>query len=220
MYNIKPIINISKHVALVGNSDCLLNKDYSKEIDSYEDVIRFNFANILPQYTGTKTTIRWINCEINIPAAREHCKQVKTDEDLRQYIIKHFCNVKLIAWESIKDKLLLYTPNINVYKPNGLCTLKNINTYLDTHLPNIKTRFNDDVTDCWPRTGFQAILTCIQSGCIVHLYGFDTVKKEIIHHYSKNHKYIVDKIKHHQVKIEIDILNELIQQSLVINHTL
>lgn len=215
LYNIRPIINISRKIALVGNSDSLLTHDYSKEIDSYQDVMRFNFSNILPTHTGTKTTIRWVNCPIDIHSARQHTT-LTSDIQLIAYIKKLFIGPKVIAWDSIKTKLHLYSKNINIYKPNGLCTTKNVNEYLDT-LPNITTRF-DLSYDSWPRTGFQAILTCIKSGCIPHLYGFDITPKNVIYHYSKKQQYITDSIKEHQVKTEVMILKELVDNNYVVIH--
>lgn len=216
LFNIRPIINVSKKIALVGNSDSLLNKDYSQEIDSYQDVIRFNFSNILPKFTGSKTTIRWINCPIDIHSAKQHNQTLISDLLFNQYVKKLFIGPKVIAWDSIKDKLLLYSNKIQVHKPNGLCTNKNINDYLDT-LSNITTRFDTSINS-WPRTGFQAVLTCIKSGCIPHLYGFDITERNVIYHYSKTQKYIVDNITEHQVKTEVNILRELRDNNYVVIH--
>lgn len=214
LFGVKPTIMISKNVAIVGNSDKLLEKDWSKTVDKYDDVIRFNFANIKlkGQFTGTKTTIRWINCNINVLAAQEHDLSVKTVEHLKKYINRLFTNVKIIAWDSLKDKLLTFNKSLIVHKPNGLCTLENINSYLEQL--GVTNRF-EERPNCWPRTGFHAILTCIKSGCTPHLYGFDLAKKKQISHYSLNQKYIVSKITCHQVEKEIDILNELIKKEYV-----
>ena len=216
LYNIRPIINVSRKIALVGNSDSLLNKDFSKEIDAYPEVMRFNFSNILPKYTGTKTTIRWVNCPIDMHSAKQHVPTLANDYQFIQYVKKLFIGPKIIAWDSIKDKLHLFSKNIQVYKPNGLCTNKNVNDYLDT-LPNIKTRFDTSI-ESWPRTGFQAILTCIRSGCTPHLYGFDVTPRNVIYHYSKAQQYITDKITEHQVKTEVNILKELVDNKYVVLH--
>lgn len=216
LYNIRPIINVSKSIALVGNSDSLLAHDYSKEIDSYQDVMRFNFSNMLPTHTGTKTTIRWVNCPIDIHSAKQHTN-ITSDSQLAPYIRKLFVGPKVIAWDSIKDKLHLYSKDINVHKPNGLCTIKNVNDYLDT-LPNIKGRFDLSLTKSWPRTGFQAILTCIRSNCTPHLYGFDITPKNVIYHYSKTQKYVTDNIVEHQVRAEVNILRELVDNNYVVVH--
>ena len=210
---IKPELEISRKVAIIGNSDKLLTRDYSKLIDTYDEVIRFNFGDIRSQYTGKKTTIRWINCNINIADAKEHNQEITDIYSFRRYINQRFTGIKIIAWDSLKDELLKYNKDLEIYRPNSLCTLSNINEYLNT-LPEIKSRF-DAQDNCWPRTGFQAILTCIKSGCTPHLFGFDIKKRKEYRHYSLNNKYIVDKVQQHQINREIDILNELIKHKYI-----
>ena len=60
LVGVSPILKVTPKVCLVGNSDRLLQKDYSREIDSYKTIIRFNYGNILTKYTGKKTDIRFL----------------------------------------------------------------------------------------------------------------------------------------------------------------
>ena len=213
-YHTTPELRVSKNIALIGNSNSLLNKDYSKEIDSFEDVIRFNFGDIKSKYTGTKTTIRWFNCPINIPSADEHNPDIKNSAHMSEYINKLLKdNPKIICWDSTKEEINKYKKNLNYYKPNEFCAFGYINSYLSQL--GINTKF-DLINNCWPRTGFHAIITCLRSGCKPHLYGFDLEDNKIIKHYSNNRRYFVKEMKCHQVSREIEILKELKQKGFII----
>ena len=213
LFNINPSIVVFKKIALIGNSDILLAKRHGKKIDKYGDVMRFNFADLKPIHTGKKTTMRWINCPINIHSVQEHNNNIKTQKDYRNYIINKTKNVKIICWPSLEKKLKKMNQKIKCYKPNGLCNPKNINQLLAKL--GIRTRFIEK-PNSWPRTGMHAILTCIKSGLIPHLYGFDFKKRKIIQHYSKNRVYCPEKIAFHQIDVEIDIINELQAKGLII----
>ena len=56
----KEIFSDTKSVAIVGNSEKLLNKNFGKEIDGYDFVIRFNRAPTknYEKYVGQKTSLR------------------------------------------------------------------------------------------------------------------------------------------------------------------
>lgn len=56
----KEIFSGTKSVAIVGNSEKLLDKNFGKEIDSYDFVIRFNRAPTknYEKYVGQKTSLR------------------------------------------------------------------------------------------------------------------------------------------------------------------
>ena len=211
-YGTKPNLFVSKKIAIVGNSDILLNKQYGSIIDSYDDVIRFNFGDLKKDITGLKTTIRWVNCPIDIYSAKEHNKNV-TEHGLNDYCIKLFGNTKIICWDNLKKQLGKISGDFKFFTPNEMCVFGNINSYLKQL--GIETLF-DVIPNCWPRTGFQAVLTCIRSGCVPHLYGFDTIKKNKIKHYSDNAEYLVDKIKQHQIDTEIMVLQEMERKGLII----
>ena len=214
-HNITPELMVSKNIALVGNSNSLLSGKYSKMIDSFDDVIRFNYGDLNKDITGLKTTIRWINCPIDIASSKEHNKNIKTLDDVKVYTRKLFKNVNIICWKSLQDKMAEIDSSFKFYLPNELCTLPNINKYLE--VLGVKHRFVE-VENCWPRTGFQAVLTCIKSGCKPHLFGFDIEHNKIIKHYSLSTNYIVDKMTQHQVDNEVIILNELKDMELIVVH--
>lgn len=212
LHNIVPELVVFPKLALVGNSNCLLTKKYGSLIDSFDTVVRFNFGDLDKTVTGLKTDIRWINCPINIESAREHNKQVTTDQALKTYTTKLFTGTKIICWDSLRSKL---GSQFDYYTPNELCTLPNINSYLEEL--GVKHRFNV-VENCWPRTGFQAVLTCIKSGIKPHLFGFDLNHNKVIKHYSLTTGYQVSHMTQHQVDNEVIILQELQQKGLIFVH--
>ncbi|AYV82342.1 MAG: hypothetical protein Homavirus33_4 [Homavirus sp.] len=214
-YNITPELKVSKKIALVGNSNSLLSGKYAKMIDSFDDVIRFNYGDLKANITGLKTTIRWINCPIVIESAKEHNKSIVTIDDMNKYTQKLFNNISIICWKSLQDKMSPIDSTFKFYTPNEYCTLGNINGYLETL--GVKHRFTV-VENCWPRTGFQAVLTCIRSGCVPHLFGFDIECHKIIKHYSLATNYSVAHMTQHQIDNEVIILNELKNMGLIIVH--
>jgi hypothetical protein len=60
---ITPDLLLSEKVAIVASSSRLKENNYGEEIDSYEDVIRFNRAPTqgYREYVGSKTTLRVVN---------------------------------------------------------------------------------------------------------------------------------------------------------------
>lgn len=216
LFGIKPKIMVSKDICLVGNSSGLLKNDYAKDIDGFDDIIRFNFGDTLNKYTGRKTTIRWVNCNINMSAVSEHNQLITDDKLFKRYLDKHFTGIHVIAWTKLQKQLQKHLSDgnkIEYHEPNNLCSFKAVNKYLEQL--DINIRF-DIIPNCWPRTGFQAILTCLRSGCKPYLYGFDINNNKKINHYSKNRIYEVDKMKHHQIDTEILVLNELVKRKLII----
>ena len=61
---VSPSLHINGSVAIVGSSGSLLNKNYGKFIDTFDNVIRFNRAEVSETYKdhiGLKTTLRVVN---------------------------------------------------------------------------------------------------------------------------------------------------------------
>ena len=215
LYGINPKITISKKVAIVGNSDNLLEKEYGREIDMFDDVIRFNFAdtNLHPKNTGTKTTIRWVSCPIRLAFAFEHKKDVRSQLAFHKYSREIFKDIVVIARKGSHKQIRAFDKNIRCFGPNEYYSIEETNKYL-TKL-GVKTKLKI-IKNSKPRTGLIAILTAIHSGCKPHIYGFDLVKKEYIRHYSLNRKYVVKDLKIHQINTEVAILKELEKKKLII----
>lgn len=59
-----PPLDIDGSIAIIFSSKNILNKEYGKEIDSFDNVIRFNDAVVdgYEKFVGTKTTLWVLNC--------------------------------------------------------------------------------------------------------------------------------------------------------------
>ncbi len=51
LQHVDPSLELSKRIALIGSSNCLLKTKYGADIDQYDDVIRFNRGKPLIEYT-------------------------------------------------------------------------------------------------------------------------------------------------------------------------
>jgi len=207
LFGVQPKILISKKVAIVGNSNSLLSKKYGREINSFPDIIRFNFAELKREYTGTKTTLRWFRSPININSAKQHKLSIDSDEKLAMYVKQLTKNTRVLTSYIFKSKLEQINKDIKFY--NIDCVYNDFdvtNKYLRSL--GVKTQFENRKM-CWPRTGFLAVLICLKSGAKPYLYGFDLEHKKYIKHYGTNYVFSTDNIKYHQVSKEINILLEL-----------
>lgn len=215
LYNITPTLIVSKKVCVVGNSDILLRTKYGTEIDIFDDVIRFNFADTVQhkKHTGSKTTIRWVSCPISKQFATEHNKDVQTYLQYYFYGKRLFTDISVICKKKAHYYIKNFTKTATTYKPNEFYSLYKVNDYLKQL--NVKEQFLYE-KNCKPRTGLICILTLIKSGCRPYVYGFDTEEKPIMRHYSLNRRYIVDNVKIHQINLEIKILKELEQKNLIV----
>lgn len=214
-YGVTPKLNVSKKIALVGNSDILFRKDYSKEINSFGTVIRFNYGDVIGKFTGTKTTIRWLNGPLTHTCARHYNNKIVDCYTYMKFVKRIFKNCAIIAWPVLYTKMRELTGNKRCHQPNNLHIFKNVNAFLKQL--GIITRFSTAKKNCWPRTGFHAILTCIRSGCIPYLYGFDIHEKNRIGHYGDGKfEQVTNDIVCHQVRTEIKVLKEMSRKKLVV----
>lgn len=215
LFNIQPELYISSNVAIVGNSDSLLKKKYGRLIDQFQDVFRFNYADHIKDHTGTKTTIRWINSPIELYSARVHNKSINIT-NFKEYTEQLTSFTKVISWPHKVSKLKKLNPNGDYYHPTSPCSLKFINSVLADI--GIASRFDTRKHNCYPRTGFYAIISCLKSGCKPHLFGFDLTYRPVIQHYSKIRSYSVKNIAYHQIPTEIIILQEMEKKDLIVVH--
>ena len=60
---IKPSLEISENIAIVGSSASLLDSNFGKEIDKFNEVVRFNRAPTknYEDFVGEKTSYRVVN---------------------------------------------------------------------------------------------------------------------------------------------------------------
>jgi hypothetical protein len=190
---------VNKKIAIVGNSNSIMSKDLSNEIDSFDSIIRFNFSNVKNRYTGKKTTIRWIRCPINMKSVQQHNKNIITEEGYKNYIRELLRNQRVLCSNHVRRKLELIDCKCRYYPiSSDFNNWDILNDYLKSI--GISIKFNN-IEGCWIRTGLLAILTCIRSGCKPYIYGFDRNVKKYIKHYDSNYVYNIKNISYHQNNI-------------------
>ena len=80
--HISPDLKIGPRVAIIGSSGKLEDSGLGEEIDSYDDVIRFNRAptELYEEDVGSKTTIRVVNSHVfaNVPVPNPFIRFIKS----------------------------------------------------------------------------------------------------------------------------------------------
>jgi hypothetical protein len=160
-------------VAIVGSSANLLNAKQGRLIDTFDNVIRFNRAEVSDKYSdyaGTKTTLRVVNNHVfdNI----DIIKQGYTNSPKK--FVKKLRNTNILyvgpdegPWSRRKK---------NTHKSNNLfkfnySELEQLKQYIQ-----IETEKNFQV-------GTIMTVLCVSSNIKPHLFGFDLTKQKRTHYY-------------------------------------
>jgi len=108
-------IIFQKNIIIVGNSSQLLDLQQGKHIDSYDIIIRFNFAleNLSPEITGIKTNI-WSYAMVN----EKTCKKVYKNTKYKPEYTMRYGNTPL----NISEKDFVFPPQ--PYKKECIDLLK------------------------------------------------------------------------------------------------
>mgnify|MGYP000612512560 CR=1 FL=1 len=134
-----------KTIALVGNSQCLFDHTYGKDIDKHDIVVRFNKGKIVsPDSQGTRTDVLALACFL---AGRD---------------IKKMFGAKWLLWTSPKTKKFF---------PYGWSTLSKL-VFLPNSLWR---DINEDYLDGFrPSSGFFVLCYLVEKKpASISLYGFD-----------------------------------------------
>ena len=168
----KKPIELNGSVALVGNSDALLNKGYGKAIDAHDTVFRFNLCDLNPKYredVGTK--VSYCLFSLNISTHQfPHSKQ-----------------------EYMRFVQLCRKSNVICYPDHT----KNVRKF--SRKPYIKTIAYEQINDVYrqllgkgaiqfprehhPRNGIKLLACLLCEGIKPTLYGFDLEERESNTHY-------------------------------------
>lgn len=167
LLHITPDLFLSERVALVGSSGRLKDTLYGEEIDSMEDVVRFNRA-ITDGYeslVGTKRTLTVANIHVfgNQQLGRPSGWTQNNPNFIRR--LRH-------------QRILYFGPVI----PNSSWDNRANNTHSSCTL--YKADYNKfKVNKKQPTVGFGFIKACVLSGIVPHLYGFDLDNSRHRDHY-------------------------------------
>lgn len=185
-------------IALIGNSSKLLNSNYSKLIDSYDWVIRFNQARVkgFENHVGSKTSIRMVN---------HHVFTGTTNSSL-------FSEYDVNFIPSIEEPIILckYLSNFK-----NIAKLRNIKipiSYVSDEVYNKACNILDDKTS--PSMGFIAIIFSLEIFDEVSIFGFDLDKQNNPSHYweKTNNIYATN---FHNFNIENEAIKKLIKSDKI-----
>ena len=176
---LKPLlIRNSDKIALVGNSSCIIDSGYGKDIDDYNIVFRFNLGNIHRSYDsdlGIKTSLRALNGKISNVLVKEYDNICKTGRSKRytEDQIAYLLSSRLVVADKrmsidIADKygITVYTKKFNHRK---------IMNFLSDHkLLYSGAKHNAEIkSGITPTSGLIYALTLLNFICHIDVYGID-----------------------------------------------
>ena len=172
--NQKPL-NIEGSVAIVGNSDLLVSEGFGAEIDSYDNIFRFNLANIDKQFhsaVGSKTDFFLMSQNITT---------YKFPHNKEQYMrfISHCRPASIICYPE-------HTKNVKKFNKKPLVmtlTPNSANTVFLKKLTLSPVKFSQKNH---PRNGVKLLACLLDAGISPHLYGFDLGDRGDNKHYYDN----------------------------------
>lgn len=170
---VTPDLYFTGSVAIVGSSGNLLNTKHGSFIDSFDNVIRFNRAEVSARYSeqaGTKTTLRVVNNHVfdNIDITK-----VGYTNSPKKFV-KNLRNSNILyvgpdegPWSRRKK---------NTHKSNNLFKFNYSNLEQLKQYLKLDTEKNFQV-------GTIMTVLCIVSNITPHLFGFDLIKQKRTHYY-------------------------------------
>lgn len=169
--HIVPKLLISESVAIVGSSGRLVNCPVGQEIDSFDDVVRFNRAPTKgwEKFCGSKTTVRVANSHVFVgkPLQREGWIQRDTK------FIKRIKKSNVVAYCGRQH----WERRANCVHPTSKAF------QIDPALNSVLKRKLDLKIKKQLTVGMIFIAICIDSGLVPHLYGFDVEQDRPRDHY-------------------------------------
>jgi hypothetical protein len=195
---ITPDIVIDKCVALVGSSANLIDKSYGKEIDSFDEIIRFNRAPTegYESDVGSRTTIRCSNGHVFKGIPPDNRFNIKTQNP---NFIKNESNSKIIVVEYEKG----YGDGKKyIHETSEVFFMENLNFLAKKYGLNKS-----------PTIGFRMVYILLKNNYTPTLYGFGLNESPQPTHYweTLRHKSI-----HHNINKERIILRKWMEEKKII----
>lgn len=164
---------LSPSVAIVGSGGIMLNEEYGKEINKFDEVIRFNRSPVdgFEKHVGSKTTIRILNQHVfgcrkhngrGLQPMADGSRGIWDNNGQPQYFMRDHirnCSVVHLGPENHNNQF-----NKNKEFVHESCEA-------------FKAQFNkiNIQTLNHASVGISAIFMCIKSGIVPHVYGFHGV---------------------------------------------
>ena len=213
---LKPNINISEDLAIVGSSKSILKKNFGKEIDTYQDVIRFNKSPVknYEKFVGSKTTIRVVNNVVfEFYQSQDNSNQKDTGS------INFLEKTKIITINSSKiieekKKNILINSNKYFFLEGKffkfVCMFYffyKLDIFRDLFMMLIKKKKFS--------VGFTTILLCIISGIKPTLFGFDVSEDMSLRSHYWESPEVVKLSERHDLNMEHTIINKFNFNNLI-----
>jgi len=191
-------------VCIIGSAPTALEEKRGSEIDTFENVVRFNRAPVVgyEEFVGTKTDFRFANRMV-----WRNIKEHKTEDG------------KILA--SFKNQIIIMDKDNNPFSVNHFYKIFHkscafmfisrnnaVKKMLKNELPHIK--FNGKN----PTGGMAIISHFINKGYDVTIHGFgldDNINKKVIPHFYENKKVKTS----HDYNYEVNILNSLLKKGKI-----
>ncbi len=181
--------------SVVGNSGALLGSEYGSLIDTNEDIIRFNNAQIdgFKEKVGSNTTFRILNCHyiLNIDSESYFKHQKTRFPDQDRYLLYKFNKENLIfktdpSWELWRKREILdkVEKNNNVF-------------FIHQDFYNLGKKINNDKE---ATNGFIGLLLALKYYKKIECFGFSFYKPGIKKHYYDEVK--TDPTNNHDFSLE------------------
>lgn len=233
-----PDLMLSGEVAIVGNSSSLRESAYGAEIDSFEDVLRFNGA-LTEDYeaqVGKRTTIQIMGIDVaylfNPKYVRPSKDPVINDERRKENarrICQFFPDIKFLTFnpsdEERNEKNKQYAtahylreanPDAEVFYFEEDGPGSSISYYTanrDFEALGLTARLKHG----GPRTGMKTVIRCVMSGIRPTLFGFDidTSLEFVRHYYDDITNDKISEYQAHDMRGEMFVLLEMFEKGLI-----
>ncbi len=189
--HLKPELNISENLAIIGSSAKMLQNKAGEEIDSFDDVIRFNRAPTagFEDSVGSKTTLRVVNPHVYLNGAF-----TRWDED-EQFVLK------------LRDTRLVLArePHLALQRENHI--------HNSVFLYTVRGNFGADIRKHTgisielPTVGLMGIMIAVLSDIKPVVYGWSTTVDEPMSHYFNKRSPVCSDC--HKWDSEIKIIQQL-----------
>jgi len=199
---IKPELKLSNKIAVVGSSNNLSTDNYASEIDSHDEVVRFNRAPILgyEHIVGSKTTLRVVNNHV-----------FENKEEIRGYTNQPKDFIKELRGQ----RILLYSGSKRPWKQR----------YKNSHISNKLHKFNyaklHEIKRCLNFSSDSILTTCALfiGLCVISkvkptIFGFDTTLVPRTHYFESRPSDIDSPV--HKIPQEIESILQLEKKGLVV----
>ena len=203
----EPVLEVDDNICIVASSINLLDNKYGKEIDTFDDVVRFNRAPTdgFEEYVGAKTTVRTANNHVfaNIPHVGWATEGQPTN------FIKNQKNIKIVRIGPHPSNISAEHARMHIDETSTAYIVP-FNDVVQ-QMRYSKERWVKDKpmrTEFVPSVGLAFVWMCIESDITPHLFGFgvDEPPENATHYWEK------DKVKAgpcHTYSLERDMLREM-----------